>query len=224
MAKNYVFPFVAYLVGTMLASSLPEGYYPLGYCVVAIALSIAIWFLWKDKAIFRPHWRVLEGIVVGVVGIVAWIYISDLQLERKIAELLHLPLFLHPPRREEFNPFDELSQPWMVYSFITIRMIGLAILVPLIEEVFWRGFLARWMIDEDWETIPLGTFTWPAFFYITALFTLAHPEWFAAAVYAVLINALFFWKKDLWPCIVAHAVSNLLLGIYVLTTSTWSLW
>ncbi len=112
----------------------------------------------------------------------------------------------------------------MIYSFIVIRMIGLAILVPLIEEVFWRGFLARWMIDEDWETIPLGTFNWNVFFYVTALFTLAHPEWFAAAVYAVLINTLFFWKKDLWPCIVAHAVSNFLLGVYVLTTRSWSLW
>ena len=63
-----------------------------------------------------------------------------------------------------------------------------------------------------------------SFLWIVMLFTLAHPEWFAASIYCILLNILLYWKKDLWLCIVAHGTSNLVLGIYVLLTGSWVLW
>ena len=62
------------------------------------------------------------------------------------------------------------------------------------------------------------------FLIVILLFTVAHPEWLAAAVYCALLNGLFYWKKCLWCCIVAHSVSNLVLGAYILTTGAWWLW
>jgi hypothetical protein len=59
---------------------------------------------------------------------------------------------------------------------------------------------------------------------VTLMFTLAHPEWMAAAVYCVLLNLLLSWTRDLWNCVVAHGVSNLVLGVYVLWTDSWELW
>jgi membrane protease YdiL (CAAX protease family) len=59
---------------------------------------------------------------------------------------------------------------------------------------------------------------------VTLLFTAAHPEWLAAAVYCAILNGLIYWKRDLWSCVVAHATSNLLLAVYILTTATWELW
>lgn len=53
---------------------------------------------------------------------------------------------------------------------------------------------------------------------------MAHPEWLAAAVYSLLMNGLLYWKKDIWQCIVAHGVSNLLLAVYVLASGNWWLW
>lgn len=59
---------------------------------------------------------------------------------------------------------------------------------------------------------------------VTLLFALAHPEWLAAAVYCTLLNGLLYWKGDLWNCVVAHGVSNLVLAIYILFTGSWELW
>ena len=109
-------------------------------------------------------------------------------------------------------------------GFIFIRMIGLAILVPAVEEVFWRGFLARWLVAEKWEEVPIGKFTVSSFLFVTILFTTAHPEWIAAFVYCSLLNGYLIWKKDLWSCVVAHGVSNLVLGVYVLVTAQYQLW
>jgi CAAX prenyl protease-like protein len=224
MTKNYVAPFVLYLLGTLFLGMLPEGWYPLGYAVVVVLVGVATWCLLRGQGIVQLHAGLWEGVAIGIIGIFAWIVISDFELERRLAQTLNLPSFLMPARRTAYNPFEELSQTWMVYVFTAFRLVGLAVLVPIVEEIFWRGFLSRWLIVEEWESVPLGKFTWFAFFFGSLLFTTAHPEWFAAFVYAAMINGLFYWKKDLWPCIVAHAVSNFILGVYVLTTASWSLW
>jgi uncharacterized protein len=220
--KYYVVPFFAYLLGTSFVGSLPIEYYAIGYSWMVIAVGIATWLMLRGQQIIQPHWRVFEGIAVGLIGIALWIILCDLQLERMLTQ--YLPGFLRPASRVAFNPFEKLGESWVVYTFIVFRLIGLSLLVPVAEEIFWRGFLARWMISEDWEQVALGAFTWGSFWGVVGLFTLAHPEWLAAATYCALINALLYWKKDLWSCVVAHAVSNFVLGVYVLTTKTWELW
>jgi uncharacterized protein len=222
MTQNYVLPFVAYLFGATAIGVFGDGNYPIAYSGLVIVVGIVTWsMLWREQPV-KPSWNIWEGIVFGLVGIAAWIYLSHLHLESYLTQFF--PKFLRPGARASYNPFEELSQPWMVYSFIVFRMIGLAVLVPIIEEVFWRGFLARWLIAEDWKAIPLGFFTLSSFFSIVGLFTLAHPEWLAAALYAILANLLLLWKKDLWPCIVMHSVSNFALGVYVLVYGAWALW
>jgi len=131
---------------------------------------------------------------------------------------------LRPGSRTAYNPFEELKQPLAVWGFLGLRLIGLVVLVPLAEELFWRGFLLRRLTSPEWKEVPLGRFSGRSFFLVVLLFTLAHPEWLAAAIYCSLLNWLLYWKKDLWSCIVAHGVSNLALGIYILTTDAWWLW
>ncbi len=220
--KPYIVPFVAYLVGASVVGSLPIEFYAVGYSLMVVAVAITTWFLVGGEKMIVPHWRVGASIIVGLVGIAIWIVLSELQLETFVTK--HLPGWLRPASRVAFNPFEKLSANWEIYTFIVFRLIGLSLLVPVVEEVFWRGFLSRWLIGDDWDEIPLGTFTWGAFGGVVGLFTLAHPEWLAAATYCVLMSGLFYWKKDIWSCIVAHGVSNFAMGVYVLATGTWSLW
>lgn len=217
----YIAPFALYIVCSQFLSDSPDNY-PLLYSgTVALTGAAAFILLWRKK-VFTVHTRILPGILVGIVGIIAWIFICSLNLEQNL--MAYLPEWLQPDDRAAFNPFTAIDSRTGQYGFIAIRLFGLAVLVPVIEEVFWRGFLARWIVDQNWESQPIGHFTPASFIWITALFTLAHPEWFAAAVYCILINLLLMWKKDLWNCIVAHAISNLLLGIYVLQLKAWALW
>ena len=140
---------------------------------------------------------------------------------RRIAGVL--PSWLQPGERVAFDPFSSL--PFIAaVGFVLVRAFGLVVLVPLAEELFWRGFLLRWIVNPDWEQVDLGRFTWGSCLGVTVLFSLAHPEWVAAAAYCLLVNGLLYWKRDLWQCVVAHAVSNLLLIVYVLSTGEWTLW
>ncbi len=73
MARNFVIPFFAYLLGASLVGSLPNRYYAVGYSVMVIAVSIVTWWYLRPTRAVVPHWRIVPGVVVGLVGIALWI-------------------------------------------------------------------------------------------------------------------------------------------------------
>lgn len=222
MASTYIVPFVVYLLGTIFASRYEGEQYAISYSIVAAVVAIVIGALLAKDRVFKMHWKVHWAVIAGLVGIVLWILLCQLKLEQYLASFL--PKFLQPESRVAFKPFDELSNQWALVSFLTARLVGIAILVPIAEELFWRGFLLRWLIDPEYEKVSLGEFTPSSCAIVTLMFTLAHPEWLAAAVYCLLLNGFLYWKKDLWLCIVAHGTSNLALAVYVMATGAWELW
>ena len=139
---------------------------------------------------------------------------------------LGMEKFLGLGGRPAFNPLDELSAtPAWAYTFLAIRFIGLAVVVPIIEEFFLRGFLMRVVIRENWWTVPFGTVTTTAAVIGTAVPMLMHPgELFAAAVWFSLVTWLMVRTRNIWDCVAAHAVTNFLLGVYVVTQHEWQLW
>jgi CAAX prenyl protease-like protein len=217
----YVLPFALYLGLTQVPSPTAAGY-AVQYAAVVLVVGLATAALLRGRRLLQPHGRVLPGILVGLAGIALWIGLSRLGLERELTA--DWPAWLRPQPRPAFNPFASLAEPLVCWGFVAVRLAGLALLVPVAEELFWRGFLLRWLTAADWQERPPGQFTPLAFAGVTFLFTLAHPEWLAAAVYCALLNGLLRWTGDLWNCVVAHGVSNLALGVYVLTTGTWELW
>ena len=104
--------------------------------------------------------------------------------------------------------------------FIVVRMLGLVVLVPLIEELFWRSFLIRWLIDQDFPRVPIGAVTPLAAVVTSVLFALAHPEWLPALLTGLLWAWLLRQTKSLGACVVSHAVANLALGVYVIASGT----
>jgi len=218
---SYVGPFALYLILTQFPPLYPDSYawtYP---AVVVVVGAATVAFL-HGKQILRPHRHVAVGIAAGVVGIALWIFLSRLHLERSL--FAWLPEAFQPKARAGFDPFTRIADPSARWGFVGFRLAGLVLVVPVAEELFWRGFLLRWLISPNWQELRLGQFSWFSFAGVVVLFTLAHPEWFAAAVYCALLNGLMIWKRDLWNCVVAHAISNLILAVYILSTQNWELW
>lgn len=217
----YVAPLAVYLVGVSLAASLPDAY-PVAYAGVVVLTVAAVLWAWRRVSVIRPHRRVVPGVACGLVGIALWIGLSELGVEAALAAAL--PESIRPPERVGFDPWRELGGGLATWAFVAARLTGLVLLIPIAEELFWRGFLLRWTIAEDWRAVSLGTYRLQSFLIVTALFTLVHSEWVAAAIYAMLLNGLLYWRKDLWQCVVAHGVSNAVLAAYVISASAWYLW
>ena len=104
------------------------------------------------------------------------------------------------------------------------RLVGAALLVPIMEELFWRSFLIRYLIGPDFSKVPIGQFTWASCVITVVLFGLEHNLILAGMVAGLAYNLLFYYTRSIFHCILAHAVTNLLLGIYVLQTGHWHFW
>ncbi|MGC3990822.1 MAG: CAAX prenyl protease-related protein [Chthoniobacteraceae bacterium] len=135
-------------------------------------------------------------------------------------------LFHAKPRLDGFNPtfFPEGSP--LYWWTVVFRFIRLVIAVPFVEEIFWRGWLLRWLIDERIEEVPFGQFQWKSFLITSIAFMLVHQpaDWAAAFICGLAYNFVACRTRSLASCILAHAVTNLLLGFYIMQTKQWGFW
>jgi len=218
----YCAPFIVYMVFCWLETWSPlQPYYP---WMNAAKTVVVMGLCWRFRRVYPPRaWNgVTLGIVVGIVGVVLWIVLATPRWESQLATWL--PGWLYSGERTAFNPFESITGPLGQWAFILARMTELTLVVPLMEEVFWRGFLMRYFISEDFERVPIGKYTPLSFAVVTAGFVMVHPELLAALVWGTGVNLLLYWTKNLWACIVAHAVTNFLLGVYILIAGAWYLW
>ena len=130
------------------------------------------------------------------------------------------------PRIVGFDPTLLENNSATYWSTILFRFLRLVVVVPLVEEVFWRGFLLRFIIDEHFERVPFGKFTWLSFAVVTFAFTFTHsrPDWPAAFITGALYNVVAYRTQSLASCVLAHAVTNLLLGLWIMQTRQWGFW
>jgi CAAX prenyl protease-like protein len=122
-----------------------------------------------------------------------------------------------------FNPTiiqDNFLRTFLVAS----RLTGAVLVVPVMEELFWRSFLIRYAVSADFMERPIGYFTWFSFILTTVLFGFEHNLWLAGMMAGAAYNLLLYYTKSISQCVAAHAVTNLCLGLYVLNTGTWKFW
>lgn len=200
-------PFGVFIALTALQGVVPGGVlvvYPVKTLVVALILfRVRHWL-----PPLRPS-RVVLPVAVGIVVFLLWILPEG-----------HYPLLGTPVI---FDPTAHLSGPALV-GWVAVRLLGAALLVPVMEEVFWRGFLLRWIIAPDFERVAIGAFTWGSFLIVTVLFASEHWRWLPGLVAGATYNLLLYRTRRLGDCVTAHAVTNLALGVYVLATGHWAFW
>jgi CAAX prenyl protease-like protein len=109
---------------------------------------------------------------------------------------------------------------------VLMRFLRLVVVVPLVEEIFWRGFLLRYLINQKFTAIAVGTFSWLSFVVVTGLFGFAHSraDWIPALICGALYNLVAYRTRSLASCVIAHALTNLLLGLWIMQTRQWGFW
>jgi CAAX protease family protein len=217
VCQPHVLPYVVFLVITQVG-----GYFGLIGPVVAypvkliVCAALAMTFIRRGS---YPElgtglsWRLLPiDLVLGVAVFGLWI------APESIAWLQF--------GGSAYNP-NEAGEALRI-PMIVIRLMGAVILVPVIEELFMRSFLPRFIDTfekgEDWRTRALGSYTIVSFVVTAILFGLAHHRWAVGIATGLIYNGYFLWRRSLWPIILVHAVTNLALGIYVLETGHWTFW
>jgi CAAX prenyl protease-like protein len=211
----YILPMAVFLLFTQAGVSWP-GLFPTSYIIKTVLTAVLLILLWPHytKISWRFAWL---GALVGIVGVVQWV-----GMEKGI-----LHFWPNYPRlsAQRFDPFERITAPAVLWIFIAVRLIGPALVVPFMEEFFWRDFLWRTIAaPNDFKMIPVGEWDWRAFAIVTAIFASVHIQWITALVWGSMIALLLVRTRSLGACIVAHGVTNLLLGIYVLHTHDWQFW
>ncbi len=197
------------------ATSTPEFWvYPIQ------TLACATLLVWS----WRAYPRAASGRAIGL-GLLAGAAVFILWISPQA--------FFHAAPRVAggFNPnhlpaFTAGHREWWYRVTVALRFARLVLVVPALEEVFWRGFLLRYLVREDFTSVPFGTFAPLAFAVVTIGFMLEHsrPDWPAALATGAIYNLLAIRTKSLPACIAAHALTNLLLGIYIMRTGQWGFW
>lgn len=229
-ALPYVVPYAAFGVLTMAADYLPEAWRSAIYLVKVLVVGYLLWHYRRSYTEVSVRWSspLVVAALVGVLVIVAWVgldpYYPQSGDEWKTLQQTGLQRFEHADKlASAFDPFAEgsLVPPPVALLF---RLLGAVLLVPVFEELFWRSWLIRFLVKDNFAAVPIGRFTWLSFAATVAFFGLTHHEWLAALLCGAAFNLLLYWRRDLFTCIVAHAVANAALAAWVLLQGAWQFW
>lgn len=215
-ALPYVIPFFVFLAFLALDRYLPfspETNYAIRFFVVFAVMAFSF------RQVIIPHFANFWGsAAVGVALFAIWVG----------------PDVLWPAYRESwlFNngivgaPRSSLPEGVKAsVTFILFRVLSSVVNVPVLEELFWRGWLMRWLVSQDFVKVPLGTYTRQSFWLVAVLFASEHGSyWDVGLIAGIVFNWWLMRTKNLADCILAHAVTNACLAAYVLIRGQWQYW
>jgi hypothetical protein len=218
-ARVRVLPFLVFMLLLALRGAWPaEGLWGIdprwvyGLCVAVVGGMLLLWR--KDYGELSrqnlPDRRECAWAVgVGLLVFALWIH-------------LDAPWMTLGEPAATFNPLDAAGRIDPV--LVAVRWVGAALMVPVMEELFWRSFLMRWVQRPGFITVDPMRVGLRAVIISTFLFVLVHPLWLAAALAGLAYAWLYIRSGKLWTSVIAHAVTNGVLGLWVLYTGQWQFW
>jgi hypothetical protein len=207
-----VAPFVIFVVLTSLQGQFGEDS---RYWLYLIKTLVGAWLIWEMRPfVAEMRWSISwEAVAVGVAICAIWIGLDGLYPRLSEAE----PVW-NPAKR-----FGEGSA--LAWLFIVVRIAGSSIVVPPLEEVFYRSYVYRVLVKTDFRAMSLGQFHGLSFVATSAIFGLMHPDrWAAGIVCGLAYQWLVIRKNRLGDAMTAHAITNFLLGLWVIWKGAWGFW
>jgi CAAX prenyl protease-like protein len=211
----WIGPFAVFMLWLALDKTLPIAN-PMRELVRDAIIAASIVFFSRDVLPrSAQYWR--GSIAIGLIVFALWIAPDALVSGWRDHWLFQNPL----TGRLKLSIAPTELTPFM----LVLRTMRAALLVPIVEELFWRGWLPRWLQDTRFERIPLGQYTRFAFWTTAVLFAMEHgPFWEVGLASGVIYNWWMHRTRSLGDLILAHAVTNLALSLYVIGTARWTFW
>jgi CAAX prenyl protease-like protein len=214
-----VIPFAVFMLLLAVRGAAPDdgawGFDPRWiYGVTVLVVGALIAAFWREYGeLARQNWpdsrAVLLAVAVGGAVFGAWI-------------VLDAPWMMLGEPSARFVPLDAGGR--LDWPLVAVRWIGAALLVPVMEELFWRSFLMRWIQHPRFEAVDPTRIGLKAIVLSTFVFMLAHTLWLAAVIAGLAYAWLYVRSGTLWAPVVAHAVTNGALGAWVVATGRWQFW
>jgi exosortase E/protease (VPEID-CTERM system) len=205
----YLTPLLAIVATAMITgavcSSAVDPFYPLRI----LAAAGALWFFRRDYAELRGTWS-WQAIAIGGGAFALWMALEPTPTGTAARTAGAMGWTGLPPG---------WAEAWLIS-----RVIGSVVMVPLAEELAFRGYLTRRLIASEFQDVPVGRFSWLSFLISSALFGMLHRRWLAGTMAGMFYALALYRRGKLSDAVLAHATTNILIAAYVLTTGAWWLW
>jgi len=189
------------------------------YWAYVLRTVVGAWLIWQMRP-FVPEmrWTIsTEAIAVGVAVFVMWVALDPFFPKNH--------LIFTPTPGDEWNPFARYGAgSHLGWFYVIVRLLGSTLVVAPLEEVFWRSFLYRYCVRTNFESLPLKMFHPTSFIVVSLLFGLEHYEWAQGFLCGLAYQWLVINKNRLSDAIAAHAITNFLLGLWVIGRGDWHFW
>ena len=214
-----IVPFAAFMVLLVARGEVPaDGSWGVDprwiYAITVGVVGGLLAYFWREYGeLVAQTWpsppEIALGTGVGLVVFVLWVQ-------------LDLPWMTIGSPSASFLPLDQAGV--LIWPLVIVRWIGAALIVPVMEELFWRSFLMRWIQNPQFESVVPRQVALKAVVLSTFVFVLAHTLWLAAIIAGLAYAWLYVRTGKLWVPIIAHAVTNGALGVWVVMTGNWAFW
>jgi CAAX prenyl protease-like protein len=180
------------------------------FWLYALKVFVGAWLVWEMRPfVAEMRWAVSwEAIVIGIAVFVIWVGLDPYYPMNN--------LFFTDTKESLWNPFERFGgSSKLAWILICIRITGMTFVVPPLEEVFYRSLLYRYFVRTNFQEMPLNRFHPTSFIVTSAIFGLSHFEWLAGIICGMAYQWLVIRKNRLGDAMTAHAITNFLLGVYV---------
>jgi exosortase E/protease (VPEID-CTERM system) len=206
LATALLVPLLVQMAALMITSAFSSGFdflYP-----IRIGIITAVLFCYRkiySKLVWTCSW---QAPVIGILVFIIWMLLEPNDSNSGMALLQSL---------------EKLSGGWAAV-WLVFRMFGSVVIVPIVEELAFRGYLIRKLSAKDFENVPEGHFSWLSFLLSSLFFGLLHDRWFAGILAGMSYAIALYRRGHLGDAVVAHMTTNALIAIFVLTQGRWALW
>ncbi|HEX4779791.1 MAG TPA: CAAX prenyl protease-related protein [Usitatibacter sp.] len=204
-----VVPFATFIAFVALAPLVPAGAWwtvARDLCVAALLVAFRREYV---EILGAPRFSLREALAAAAVGMVvflAWIASG----------------WAMAPAHRGFDPGSEGGA--LFWPLAAIRLASIAITVPVMEELFWRSFLMRWIDRRDFLAMDPAAASLRAVVVCSALFAVEHSQWLAGLLAGLAYAAIYVRTRNILLSILAHAITNATLGLWILATGEWRFW